>query len=85
MTRSVRMQVAMDMRKMAGWKEAKKGDTKADVWLVDGRKKGAIPYAVCIMPERPAARELLQRLKRADAQEQHGSHAPLIHPRKASR
>lgn len=40
------MQVAMDMRKMAGWKEAKKGDTKADVWLVDGRKKGAIPYAV---------------------------------------
>ena len=44
---SVYTQVAADLRGVAGWKESqKKGDVNADLWLVDGRKKGAIPYGV---------------------------------------
>jgi len=43
---TVYTQVAADLRGVAEWKESKKGDVKADLWLVDGRKKGAIPYAV---------------------------------------
>ena len=44
---SVYTQVAADLRTVPGWKEAKtKRDVKADLWLVDGRKKGAIPYAL---------------------------------------
>ena len=44
---SVYTQVAADLRGVAGWKESqKKGDVSADLWLVDGRKKGAIPYGV---------------------------------------
>ena len=37
---SVYAQVAADLRSVAGWSESKKGDVQADVWLVDGRKKG---------------------------------------------
>lgn len=43
---SVYTQVAADLRAVQGWKEAKKGDVKADLWIVDGRKKGSIPYAL---------------------------------------
>jgi hypothetical protein len=50
---SVYTQVAEDLRSVPGWTEAKKGDVKADLWLVDGRKKGAIPYALLGQNRRP--------------------------------
>ena len=37
---TVYARVAADLRSVAGWSESKKGDVQADVWLVDGRKKG---------------------------------------------
>ena len=33
---SVYTQVAIDLRRVPGWKKAKKGDVNADLWIVDG-------------------------------------------------
>ena len=62
---SVFSQVGADLAQLPGWKVSRPGDVKADLWIADGRKKNAVPYA--LLGQEHAGRSQLLNYARGSA------------------